>query len=166
MGLSEAAAKIALIRGNAGIGGPDRRTGYDRRRLTWRTFLHGGLNPRRRAGRRGSEAHGLVDWHEPHLLFLSVMILLLSVTDAFLTITLITRGAEEANPLLALVFEHYPKLFAAVKMALTGTAVIVLVAVARARVFRLIRVSAIMHWCMIGYVALIAYESWLLHQTL
>lgn len=144
----------------------ERRIRYDRRTLTWRTFFRGGLNPRRRSGRRVAEDHHLVDWHEPHLLALSIMILLLSMTDAFLTLTLITRGAEEANPLLALVLAHYPELFAAVKMGLTGTSVVVLVAMARARVFRVIRVGAIIHWCLVGYICLIAYEAWLLRQTL
>jgi Domain of unknown function (DUF5658) len=150
----------------AGVGLAERRNGYDRRSLTWRTFLRGGLTPRRRTGRRNEEQHGIVDWHEPHLLFLSIMILLLSVTDAFLTLTLMTRGAEEANPLLAMILTHYPKAFAATKMALTGGAVIVFVAVARAKVFRFIRVGAILHGCLLGYLALIAYESWLLQQTL
>ena len=138
----------------------------DRRALSLRTFLQGGLTPRRRAPRRDSESHGLVDWHAPHLLFLSITILLLSVADAFLTLTLMKNGAAEANPLLAFVLEDHPRWFGGAKMALTGGGVLVLVAVARARVFRLVKVEAIMHWFLLGYVALIAYECWLLRQTL
>ena len=74
----------------------------DRRRLSLRTFVQSGLTPRRRGGRRDGEHEHLIDWHEPDLLFLALAILLLSVTDAFFTLTLMTRGAEEANPLLAL----------------------------------------------------------------
>jgi hypothetical protein len=144
----------------------DRREGYDRRDLTWRTFIRGGLTPRRRGNRRGTEHQALVDWHEPHLLFLSVAILLLSVTDALLTLTLMAHGAHEANPLLAFLLESHPRWFAGVKMALTGGGVLVLVALARARLFRIIKVSAIMHWCLLAYVTLIAYEWWLLQQTL
>jgi hypothetical protein len=149
-----------------GILAPDRRLGCDRRRMTWRTFIHGGLTPRRRDGRRYAEGHSLVDWHEPHLLFLSLAILLLSVTDAFLTLTLMTRGAHEANPILALLLDAHPGLFAGAKMTMTGAGVLVLVALGRARVFRIILVSAIMHWCVYVYCALIAYEWWLLGQTL
>jgi hypothetical protein len=134
--------------------------------MTWRTFVQGGLTPRRRDGRRNAEGHNLVDWHEPQLLFLSLAILLLSVTDAFLTLTLMTHGAHEANPLLAVLLDAHPGLFAGAKMAMTGAGVLVLVALGRARVFRIIQVSAIMHWCVCGYVALIAYEWWLLQQTL
>lgn len=154
-----------------GMGGPeaivpDRRLRYDRRQLTLRTFIQGGLTPRRRNGRRDAEGRPLVDWHEPHLLFLSIMILLLSVTDAFLTLTLLMRGAHEANPLMAYVLDRHPQMFASVKMLLTGMGVTVLVAMARTKVFRVIRVSAIMHACLAAYVMLIVYESWLLNQTL
>ncbi len=146
--------------------GIERRGGYDRRDLSIRTFMQGGLTPRRRGGRRSGEGHALVDWHEPHLLFMALMILLLSVTDAFLTLTLMTYGATEANPILAYVLESYPELFALVKLTLTGVSILVLVALARARVFRVIRVSAVMHWCLVMYVALICYEWRMLESVL
>lgn len=144
----------------------ERRLAGDRRRMTLRTFLQGGLTPRRRGGRRAHELDALIDWHEPHLLFLAVTILLLSLADAFLTLTLMTVGANEANPILAFVLDVHPKLFAAVKMGLTGGGVLVLVAVARARIFRLIRVGTVMHWLLLAYVALIGYEWWLLYSGL
>jgi len=156
-----------LASSNPALPGPpiERRRQTDRRTVTWRTFVQGSLTPRRRNGRRGDEAEALIDWHEPHLMFLAVGILLLSTADAFLTITLIARGAEEANPLLAVILEHYPRAFAAVKMGLTCVGVVVLVAASRARLFRVIRISTIIHWCMLGYVALIVYEAWLLRAT-
>jgi hypothetical protein len=144
----------------------ERRSGYDRRRLTLRTFVQGGMTPRRRGGRRCDEQESLVDWHEPHLLFMALTILLLSVADAFFTLTLLTGGAREANPLLAYVLAEHPELFAAVKMSLTGGGIVVLVAMARATLFRIIRVSSVLHWFLIGYVALIAYEWWLLREIL
>jgi hypothetical protein len=143
---------------------PNRRRPAERRELSWRTFLQGSITPRRRSNRRGESTEGLLDWHEPHLLFLAIMILLMSVTDAFLTLTLIDRGASEANPLMAYLLERTPRLFITAKMALTGAGIVVLVALARARVFRVIRISIIIHWCMLGYVALLAYEAWLLRQ--
>ncbi|MDH3419434.1 MAG: DUF5658 family protein [Gammaproteobacteria bacterium] len=146
--------------------GIERRGGYDRRELSMRTFMQGGLTPRRRGGRRAGEGHALVDWHEPHLLFMSLMILLLSVTDAFLTLTLMTHGATEANPVLAYVLADHPELFALVKLTLTGIGILVLVALARARVFRIIRVSAVMQSCLVLYIALICYEWWMLEAIL
>jgi hypothetical protein len=143
----------------------ERRLGSDRRRLTLRTFVQGGLTPRRRGARRAHERDFLIDWHEPHLLFLSLTILLLSIADAFLTLTLLTIGARETNPFLAFVLAAHPKLFAALKMGLTGTGVLVMVAMGRARIFRLIRVSTIMHWVLLAYVVLIGYEWWLLRSV-
>lgn len=143
----------------------ERRSGYDRRRVGVRTFVQGGLTPRRRnGGRRCDDLGLLIDWHEPHLLFLAVAILLLSVTDAFLTLTLLSMGAYEANPVMNFVLQRQPELFAATKLALTGAGVLVLVACARATVFRVIRVSTVIHWCLFGYAALIGYECWLLQH--
>ena len=139
----------------------ERRSGFDRRETNVRSFIQGGLTPRRRTVRRADETEAFVDWHEPHLLFLAVTILLLSVADAFLTLTLLTEGAHEANPFLAWLLDSHPQLFAVVKMMLTGVGLTVLVAVARARVFKIIRVATIMHWFLIAYAALIYYE-WVL----
>lgn len=149
----------------AQAGRRERRDGDDRRRTTWRTFVHGAVTPRRRNARRAGE-QGLIDWHEPHLLALSMTILLLSVIDAFLTLTLIMHGATEANPIMAAVLEDFPRLFAAVKIALTGGGVVILVVLARARVFRLVRVGTLLHWFLVAYVALIGYEWWLLRSIL
>lgn len=128
--------------------------------------MQGGLNPRRRGGRRAGEQHLPIDWHEPYLLFLSLTILLLSVADAFLTITLIMGGATEANPLLAYILSDGPEWFAGVKMVLTGGGVLVLVAMARSRLFRVMRVGLVLQGIFVAYVALIAYEWWLLRTFL
>jgi hypothetical protein len=143
---------------------PERRTRIERRSLSLRTFLRGSVTPRRRDNRRGSEFEGLLDWHEPHLMYLAITILMLSVTDALLTLNLISKGAQEANPIMNYLLMQTPMLFATIKMALTGSGIVVLVALARARIFRVIRISKIIHWCVIGYVALITYEAWLLSQ--
>ena len=140
----------------------ERRSVRERRRLTIRTFLQSSFTPRRRDSRREHESDGVVDWHEPELLFLALTILLLSVTDAFFTLTLLTNGATEANPFLAYVLRNSPGSFAILKMALTGCGVVVLVAIARARVFRFVRVKTILQWVLAGYVAVVAYEVWMM----
>ena len=144
----------------------ERRGDPDRRRISLRSFLQGGVTPRRRRGRRTGEHHLPIDWHEPYLLFVSLMILLLSVADAFLTLTLIMEGAKEANPLLAFVLKDHPEFFALIKMGLTGSGVLVLVAVARARLFRVMRVGVVLQGIFVSYVVLIAYEWWLLRTFL
>ena len=140
----------------------DRRVNdIDRRALTLRTLIASGFTPRRRAGRRAGDQELIVDFHEPRLLVPAVALLLLSIADAFLTVTLMTDGAQEANPLLAFVLAEHPRLFAAVKMALTGVGALLLVALARARVFKLVRVSLFLYALVAAYVALVAYEAWL-----
>jgi hypothetical protein len=133
----------------------------DRRALTWRTLLASGLTPRRRGGRRASDQDLPVDFHDRRLLVPVLLMLALSVMDGFLTVTLMKDGATEANPLLALVLDEHPQLFAAIKMALTGGGAVLLVALAKARVFRVVRVSAILYGLVAAYFVLVVYEAWL-----
>ena len=140
----------------------ERRVSNDeRRRWSVRSILQGAFSPRRRAGRRASD-HTPIDWHHPHLMFLSLVMLGLSVADALLTVTLLNRGAEETNPLLALFVTLHPSLFAAVKMALTGISTVLLVAVAQSRVFRMISGKLVLQSLALTYLALVLYEAWLL----
>lgn len=143
----------------------DRRRSGDRRQRLAFSLLYGGVLPRRRNGRRASDHHRpVIDWHGPGLLTSSILILLLCATDAFLTLLLLTHGAYEANPVMALFVYDDVRSFAALKMALTGTGVIALVAVARFRVFGFMRAATILHAVLVGYCALIVYEWWLLTQ--
>jgi hypothetical protein len=138
----------------------------DRRALTWRTLLMSGFSPRRRGGRRAGEHEHLVDYHEPYLLFLAVVMLVLSVCDAFLTVKLLANGAEETNPLLGFVLSEHPRLFAVTKMALTGFGVVLLVAVARTKLFRLVRAGVLLQLLVVAYLTLVAYEAWLVRAML
>jgi hypothetical protein len=133
----------------------------DRRRVTLRSLLQGGFTPRRRAGRRATDREQPIDWHDPYLLLLAVVMLALSVADAFMTVTLLGGGAREANPLLAFALSQHPYLFSVVKMTLTGGSVIVLVAVARSRLFRLVAGRTVFQALVLAYLALVLYEAWL-----
>ena len=145
----------------------DRRTAHtDRRALTLRTLLASGFSPRRRTGRRAGDHELPVDFHDPRLLVPVLAILVLSITDAVLTVRLMSDGAKETNPLLAFVLDEHPQLFAAVKMSLTGFGTVLLVALARARAFKVVRVSAFLYGLAATYLALIAYEAWLLRTML
>lgn len=144
----------------------DSRTSGERRRPTFQTFVRSSTTPRRRGGRREEERDGVVDWHEPQLLFLALMIVVLSVSDAFFTLTLLTNGAVEVNPVLAYLLQNHPAYFAILKMTLTGVGVTVLVAMARKRVFKVVRVKTVLQWFLAGYVVLIAYEVWLMRAIL
>jgi hypothetical protein len=95
-------------------------------------------------------------------MFLSVVMLTLSLTDAFMTVTLLNAGAVETNPLLALVVHEHPRLFAAAKMLLTGCGIVILVAVARRRLFGLVSARTVFQTLVLAYLGLVVYEIWLL----
>ena len=143
----------------------ERRKNHERRRSVFRALWHGNFARRRHAPRRSAERHfAVTDWFHPQWLAVGMVVLLLSVADAFLTVTLLARGASEANPFMAFVLERHPELFATVKMLFTGIGVLVLVAVARTRLFSVVRVATVLHWLLVGYAALIFYEWSLLRM--
>lgn len=145
---------------------PERRIGSDRRRVTVRSMLLGGLNPRRRTGRRLSDETNLLDWHEPKLLVLAVTILLLSCMDALITVHLLLLGGEELNPLMAFFLAQDATAFIVAKLILTGVPLLLLVATARARIFGGFRVLWLLQIFLLFYAVLIGYEWVLLERTL
>src|SRR5215475_5315101 len=114
----------------------DRRRPHDRRRRTLRALVHGSFSPRRKGARRDGEiTFSSVDWHHPQWLAVAIITLLLSTGDALLTLELLQRGAHEANPVMVPFVHGDALLFAAVKIGLTGGGIVVLILLARARIF-------------------------------
>src|ERR1700722_11425764 len=101
--------------------GPDltheRRDRSDRRNRVWWSIWYGSFNPRRRSPVRrldDSRFHSL-DWYSAHLLAAAIGILLLSVVDAFMTLTLLEGGADEVNPIMGAFVYRKVAMFAALK---------------------------------------------------
>ena len=141
----------------------DRRGRSDRRRLSLWSVIYGGFRPRRRDVRRTNDGSlPVVDWHEAHLLAVAIGILLLCCADAFLTLNLLVLGAHEANPVMARLIYTDVTLFAAVKMGLTGVGVLVLVLLARYRLFGRFPVVTALYAALMAYCALVIYELGLL----
>jgi hypothetical protein len=142
----------------------ERRATPDRRRKVVWAVVYGSFRPRRRGpARRGDDArYQAIDWHASHLLAVAISILLLSVADAFLTLTLLDAGAQEMNPVMALAVSSNAAVFAGLKMTMTGVSVVLMVCLARYRFMRLVRVELALYGVMAGYLALIAYELHLL----
>ena len=141
-----------------------RGTVRDRRHRVWWSVWYGSFNPRRRTPQRrldDSRFHSL-DWHSPHLLAVAIGILLLSVVDAFLTVTLLQGGADEVNPVMALLIYRSVAMFAALKMGMTGLGVLMMVFLARYRFMRLLRVEWALYGVLLVYAGLIGYEVWML----
>jgi Domain of unknown function (DUF5658) len=141
----------------------ERRDQLDRRSSILWSIVYGSFNPRRRAPRRNDDSRfHMVDWHSPHLLAVSIAILLLCVSDAFLTLQLLSQGATEANPVMAAALYDDVVTFTTLKMLLTGLSVLVMVFLARYRFMRVVAVQWMLYIALLGYLALIGYEFWLL----
>lgn len=137
----------------------ERRSGKDRRTLSVGAYWHGARFPRRRGGRRASDRHyPIVDWHSPRVFAWVIAILLLCVADGVLTVFLMSHGAIEMNPLMALLVPHRLGLFAAVKLTLTSVGVGVLVVCSRMKLFRTIPGELLLALTFLSYFALVAYE--------
>ena len=144
----------------------DRRSGLERRQRGLAAYWHGAFNPRRRCGRRTSDHHyPVVDWHSPRVFALVMAILALCVADGVLTIILLSHGAIEVNPVMALFVPHNLPGFAAVKLSLTSIAVCVLVACSRMRLFRSIPGELVLYAVLAGYATLVVYELRLLEAA-
>jgi hypothetical protein len=144
--------------------GSDRRNRTDRRhRVVW-SILYGNFNPRRRrpARRLNDSRFHPIDWYSAHLLAVSVGILLLSAADAFLTAILLLHGADEVNPIMAVLVYRSVAAFAAFKMAMTGTSIVGLVFLSRYRFMRVLRVELVLYAVLVVYAWLIGYEIWML----
>jgi len=92
----------------------------------------------------------------------SIGILLLSATDAFLTAFLLLHGADEVNPVMAVLVYRNVAMFATFKMAMTGTGIVVMVFLSRYRFMRLVRVELLLYAVLAVYGSLIGYEMWML----
>lgn len=144
---------------------PERRSGIERRHHSVAAYWRGALNPRRRAGRRTTDhTYPIVDWHSPRVLALVMLILGLSTLDGVLTLLLISQGANEVNPVMALFVPHNLGWFAAVKLGLTSLGAAVLVACARMKLFRLFPGELLLYLVVACYVALVGYELFLLEN--
>jgi hypothetical protein len=103
----------------------DRRTVRDRRQRPTRPIGRYIFSGRRHTIRRQTDrkAHLYVDRYGPRLLISLLLIILLSVLDAYLTIFHIDNGAREINPLMNSLIDYGYIYFFLVKYALTGLAV-------------------------------------------
>ncbi len=141
----------------------DRRRPADRRKRILRALIHGSFNPRRQGSRRdGEHSFTAVDWHHPQWLAVAMLTLIMCVADALLTLVLLQRGAYEANPFMALLVDGSPLAFAIIKFGLTAGGLVVLILLARVRLFRKLPVAAVLYAVLLSYAALIGYELWLI----
>lgn len=139
------------------------RRRQERRRFSLRSLFGALFTLRRRRSRRNDDhLNTYIDWYEPWPLVASLVIILLSSLDAFLTLILLNHGAVEVNILMDWLIKTDIRTFAAVKLAVTGLALIVLVLHFNFRVYRVLPVRYVMYALMPLYAILIAHEISLL----
>ena len=136
-----------------------RRKCGDRRTFGWRTIVYGFIRSRRHENRRMDDSDVLfIDRHHPWLFFLATGTMLLSATDAMLTLQLLEIGFFEANPFMAAIMEHGTLMFAATKMGLTALGVLMLVYLAKTRFMDRVRAGLFLTISFVFYACLICYE--------
>jgi hypothetical protein len=137
----------------------DKRVSADRRQFSWRTVFYGFMRSRRHNLRRDVDGEVLfIDWHHPWLFFLAVGTMIFSCLDAFMTLQLLERGMYEANPIMAAIMGHGTTAFAVSKMLLTGTSILILVFLAKARFMNRLRTGLILTIFFSLYACLVCYE--------
>jgi hypothetical protein len=143
------------------------RDKVERRRSTWRTVFYGFIYSRRRVHRRDVDADVIfLDWHHPWIFFLSIGTMLLSVTDAFLTLQLIDRGMIEANPVMQAVMSQSTALFVSTKLAMTAFGILVLVYLAKSRFLNRFRTGLLLTLMFTAYACLVCYELVMLFKLM
>ncbi len=141
----------------------NRRDRVERRTVGFKSMVYALFYSRRRERRRdGEDVVYYTDWYSAPLFILAVGIALLCVADAFFTLVLITRGGSELNPFMAYLLDQGMHIFVGVKMALTVSAVMLLVLHQRFAFFLKVRAVHVLLVTFLGYAALIAYEITLL----
>lgn len=136
--------------------------GQDRRTSTLHALWSGSFRKRRRHARRDADVRiAAIDWHHPQWLAVAMLILLLCCVDAVLTLTLVGAGGSEINPFMRPLVGGDAAAFTYWKFGLTAGGVMLLVVLARARVFGRVSVGPILYGVLAAYVALVAYELWL-----
>lgn len=141
----------------------ERREKHDRRHHSWRTVTYCGLQGRgRRREARRSEHNYYLDWYDPKLVFTGLSVLVMSCLDALFTLTLLSRGASEANYFMARLLESGDGLFVAVKVAVTAFGIVFLLMHSHFRILRIMSGKRALQVLVAVYGLLISYELILL----
>ena len=138
----------------------ERRVGHDRRTRIFRTLLGCVIDRRRDHPQRLDEREQpyYTDFYESWLFVLIVGIVLLSVTDAALTLKILAHGGVELNPVMDAILAYGPVAFFAVKYGLTCTGLIFCVLHIRYQLLRFIPMRTVLMLILGIYLVLVAYE--------
>ena len=142
----------------------NKRTLNDRRvpsiKAVWRSIVTGRRKESRRETNNSSEY--IVDTHEEWLWPLVLGVIVLSISDAYMTVLLINNGAIEVNPLMAFLIERNDNLFFLIKIALTSTGMMLLVTLKNFTIFKYINGYHLIALVLSIYICLLRYQLILL----
>jgi hypothetical protein len=138
------------------------RHSQDRRQKQTHPWLNiHGLSGRRRNHRRASDAGNPsfpLDWHDSHLLYITLATLFLCFADAHNTLQLIWDGALETNPLMDAIIHKSVTMFIEVKLGVTAACLLILVSHHRFMALSRIPTRYFIYMAFGFYVGLIGYE--------
>jgi hypothetical protein len=141
----------------------ERRDGRDRRRHGWRTLTYCGLHGRGRRKHVRRQGHNYyLDWYDPALVFTGLSVLMMSAMDALFTLTLLKKGAYEANYFMAQLLETSIEAFVWSKVAITAAGVMFLLMHANFHILGITSGKRMLQFMVPVYGLLIAYELVLL----
>jgi hypothetical protein len=103
--------------------------------------------------------------HGPWTFAAALLIVVLCVVDAYLTIDLVGRGAEEFNPIMAYYLKQSPLLFFAVKYSMTCTGIMMIISMKNDYVFgKKIRVRFLLVFFLFALAIVTQWQLFLLCQ--
>lgn len=141
----------------------ERRESEDRRRHSWRTLVYCGLRGRgRRHQARRLDHNYYLDRYTPRLVMTGLLVLLLSCVDAMFTLVLLSKGAYEANHLMAALLNLGTHPFVITKIVVTAIGVLFLLAHAHFRILRVTSGKRLLELLVGAYTLLIGWELLLL----
>jgi hypothetical protein len=146
----------------------ERRRGKDRRLKTTSPFSMASFRGSRKIARREEDrsVHYYVDLYGFDESLMFVLILTLSVADAFLTLELVGGGMTELNYVMHYYMQLGPLPFVLIKYFLTAVGLTLLLTHKNYFLFeRRVRVKMIMVVLAFMYSALITYELFLFHES-
>jgi hypothetical protein len=146
----------------------ENRRGIDRRTNNKARFKYLLFNGRRERSRRDEDSGKafIFDRYNQKFFLAITVILILSVLDAVLTLTVIQRGAKELNPVMAYFLEHGTSTFIVAKYILTSVGVLILLIFKNVFLHRLKIYTHSLFPCVIFvFITVIAWELFLIYSA-
>ena len=111
------------------------------------------------------EKISLTNQHSPKTLAVVLLIIALSIVDSYLTIDLLSQGAEELNPIMAFYLNHSPLLFFMVKYTLTCAGIMIILTLKNNYIWRTrLRVEFFLVSFFFVFALVISWQLFLLYR--